>query len=1016
MRRSSDGVSEQPQPDMTPPTHEPRPCSIARAAITPATLAAAFVLLASSLPGQSPSTGTVAGSVSNAATQKVLERAAVAVIGTNLSTLTAADGSFTLLGVPAGPQQVLVSYSGLQDATLGVTVPPGAVATVNAALKSDVVQLSEFRVASEREGNAYAVQQQKNAESLRHVVSADAFGVIADANPGEFLKVMPGIQMDYTGVEPRGIFIRGMEPNLNQVMINGNQAAAAASSSTNRNFEFDQITIDNIESIEVYKAPLPSMPANAIGGAVNLVTRSAFLQPGRRILATVNVTGNSDDFTLQRTSGPNDKPERKVHPGGSFMFSDSFLDHRLGLVLSLSNVNVNGFGGTAYNTYTYVAPLPAGPFTQANPPAYVNQYRREDHQNFTRRTGGSLNLDYKVSDTMTAFLRTTFTDHYYEFRNRFLVLNTGSAVAAGASPQRVEALPTTGNAQQNMSFGDKSSASWTLNPGAKHRFGAWRIDYDGSFSRANNHYEYLPRMFGGVTLTIPNVGFILDKSADSARARVTQTAGANLYDLAHYRPSGAAFATSDRVSDDRIHAAKASVRRDFVAKFPFYLEVGGAYQKEERKRNQPNRRWTYVGPDAIAGTADDTTGFNPLTFAERDYTPRIWFAERAPNAWISPFQLASHAAAAPQAFLHDDAYAYEQWFTNDRRVEETITAGYAMGNVKLGPVDVLLGARLEETEVEGDGARRQDALVPAGVNPNSLAGMIAKYRRTHASTRYRPNPFKYAHVTWRATRQLQARASYTEAIGRPNFGSILPAVTIDDTNRTVSVNNTELRPQRAKNYDLSLEWYPHGTSSFTASWFRKDIKDYITNSSATIAAAIPELDLGRELVGYTLNTSSNFGKVDIEGYEVGGRYQLRFLPRALSSLELFGNYTHLYKTEGTFVAGSAATVYDRIPNNAPRFWNLGFNYRTPDGKLFLVLRANFVDDIPRNVTGRPQEQTDKRLVYDGEIRYTFTPRYTLSLAGRNITEAREGGSQIGRAIRSGTGGGAALTLTLAARF
>jgi TonB-dependent receptor len=977
-----------------------------------------FSFLFSRVPGhaQISTSGTIVGSVINQTTQKVLERATVTVLGTNLTTLTGADGTFSLMGVPAGAQRLQVAYAGLEDSITSVAVTSGGTSTVNVALKGNVVQLSEFKVAAEREGTAYAVQQQKNAESLRTVVSADAFGIIADANPGEFLKLMPGIQMDYTGVEPRGIFIRGMEPNLNQVMINGNQAAAAASSSTNRNFEFDQTTIDNIESIEVYKAPLPSMPANAIGGAVNLVTRSAFLQKGRRINATLNVTANSDAFTLSRTAGPIDKPTRKIHPGGSFMFSDSFLNNRLGVVLSVSNVNVNGFGGTAYDTYTYLAPLPAGAFTKASPNAYVNQYRREDHQNFTRRTGGSLNLDYKVNETTTAFLRTTLTDHYYEFRNRFLVLNTGTAVASGATPQRVEALPTTGNAQQNMSFGDKSSASWTFNPGMKHRFGAWKIDYDGSFSRANNHYEYFPRMFGGVTLTIPNVGFILEKSEDTSRGRVTQTSGPDIYNLANYRPSGAVFTTSDRIADDRVLSGKGSVRRDFVATYPFYVEVGGSYQKEERKRNQPNRRWTYAGPDGVVGTADDTTAANMAQFAERDYTPKIWFGERGPDAWISPFQLARFAAQAPQAFIHDEPFAYEQWFTNDRRIEETITAGYAMGNVKFGAVDVLVGARVERTEVDGEGARRQDALVPAGVNPNSLAGMIAKYQRTHASTSYTPKPFKYTHITWHATRQLQARASYTEAIGRPNFGSILPAVTVDDTNRTVSVNNTELLPQRAKNYDLTLEWYPRGTSSFNVSWFRKDIKDYINNSSSTISAAMPELDIGSQLVGYTLNTSSNLGKVNIEGFEFGGRYQLAFLPRGLNSLELFGNYTHLYKTEGTFVAGAASTVYDQLPNNAPTFWNLGCNYRTPDGKLFLVLRANFVDDIPRNITGRPQEQTDKRLVYDGEIRYTFTPRYTLSLAGRNITEAREGGSQIGRSIRSGTGGGAALTMTLGARF
>ena len=414
-----------------------------------ALVASVFLFAFSPATGRAESTeiGTIGGSVTNETTRKVLERATVSVAGTNLVALTAADGSFRLVGVPAGAQTVQIGYAGLEDKTVTVSVAPGATTTVDVALKSDVLHLTEFRVAGEREGNAYAIQQQKNAESQRNVVSADAFGVISDANPGEFLKLMPGIQMDYTGVEPRGLMVRGMEPNLNLVLINGNQAAAANSSSTGRTFEFDQITIDNIESIEVFKAPVPWMPANSIGGTVNMVTRSAFLQKGRRINATVNLTGNSDWLTLAKTSGPDDKATRKLSPGGSISYSDSFLNGRLGVAASFSKLYVNGFGGTAYNTYTTNA---SGTF--------VSQYQREDHQNFTIRQGSSLNLDYKVNESTTAFVRTTFTDHYYTFRNRFLRFNTGTIVGA-ATPSRVET--TNGNTEQNMSIGDKNNGSTT---------------------------------------------------------------------------------------------------------------------------------------------------------------------------------------------------------------------------------------------------------------------------------------------------------------------------------------------------------------------------------------------------------------------------------------------------------------------------------------------------------------------------------------------------------------------------
>ena len=97
-------------------------------------------------------------------------------------------------------------------------------------------------------------------------------------------------------------------------------------------------------------------------------------------------------------------------------------------------------------------------------------------------------------------------------------------------------------------------------------------------------------------------------------------------------------------------------------------------------------------------------------------------------------------------------------------------------------------------------------------------------------------------------------------------------------------------------------------------------------------------------------------------------------------------------------------------------WNLGLIYTTPDQKFFLSFRANYVDDIPTNISGRPYTQTDERLTYDAEVRYSFSTRYTLSLSGRNVTSEWEGGSQMGRVVRTGNGGGAAITLTLLGRF
>jgi len=144
-----------------------------------ATLAVSFSLSPVTDLGQASANGTIAGSVKNESTQKVLERVTVALAGINLVGLAAADGSFRLIGVPAGAQTVQIGYAGLGDKTATVSIAPVATTTVDVTLKSDVRQLTEFRVAGKREGNAYAIQQQKNAEPQRNVVSTDVFGVIS---------------------------------------------------------------------------------------------------------------------------------------------------------------------------------------------------------------------------------------------------------------------------------------------------------------------------------------------------------------------------------------------------------------------------------------------------------------------------------------------------------------------------------------------------------------------------------------------------------------------------------------------------------------------------------------------------------------------------------------------------------------------------------------------------------------------------------------------------------------------
>lgn len=202
----------------------------------------------------------ITGSVLNKTTQRFLERAEVQVTGTPFLALTDKDGSYRLAGLPAGTYSVVASYAGLEAKTQTIIVTGDESVKADFELTSDIYVLGEFRVQSTVEGTAFAINQQRRAESARSVTSIDAFIDQVTGNPGEFLKNIPGIQMDFSQNEPQLIRLRGMDPALTSVTMDGNDVATAGSSGTGRALQIDQLSLGLIDNVEVFKAPIPPCP------------------------------------------------------------------------------------------------------------------------------------------------------------------------------------------------------------------------------------------------------------------------------------------------------------------------------------------------------------------------------------------------------------------------------------------------------------------------------------------------------------------------------------------------------------------------------------------------------------------------------------------------------------------------------------------------------------------------------------------------------------------------------------
>jgi hypothetical protein len=216
--------------------------------------------------------GVIEGRVTDAGSGNPLPGAQVVVTGSAAEASTDRDGRYRLGAVPAGDRTVVVVYLGRQDATVDVKVVSGATQTADVQMKmvgfeeTVTVEAPLIRDAQER-----ALNQQRTAPNITNIVSADQIGAFPDRNAAETTQRVPGVSITKDQGEGRFVIVRGTEPRLNSMMIDGQRIPAP--DPLIRQVAVDVVPSELLQSIEVSKALTPDMDADSIGGSVNLVMK-----------------------------------------------------------------------------------------------------------------------------------------------------------------------------------------------------------------------------------------------------------------------------------------------------------------------------------------------------------------------------------------------------------------------------------------------------------------------------------------------------------------------------------------------------------------------------------------------------------------------------------------------------------------------------------------------------------------------------------------------------------------------
>lgn len=199
---------------------------------------------------------------------EVLPGATIRVAGSNISTQSAVDGSYSI-GLAPGKYTVEVSYISFQTSRItDVLVSEGKLTGLSIVLKTKTKGLSEVIVtASYRKASVEGLYaRQKNAASVTDGISAEQIARVPDNNMGQVLKRISGLNT----VDNRYVIVRGLTERYNQGMIDG--ITLPSTDMNRRNFAFDVIPVEMVSNVVVNKTATPDVSAEFSGGQVSVNT------------------------------------------------------------------------------------------------------------------------------------------------------------------------------------------------------------------------------------------------------------------------------------------------------------------------------------------------------------------------------------------------------------------------------------------------------------------------------------------------------------------------------------------------------------------------------------------------------------------------------------------------------------------------------------------------------------------------------------------------------------------------
>lgn len=720
--------------------------------------------------------------------------------------------------------------------------------------------------------NEQAIAAKRDNDHIGDFLASDEIGQQPDYNISDSFRRLPGVTTVFDEDEGRYVGIRGLNPNFTVGTLDG--AVLATAERQNRQLNMEAIPTTALARLDVIKSRTPDIEGNAIGGVVNLRTRSAF-DPGIRTFVGNVFIGHSD---------------RRGVPGKGFNRpSDDGLNYRADGTVATRFGAADEWGIVVTGAYSRKRRdqerlNPTG-YTLVNGVTVASGIVSAGYPNTVDRYGGTAKLEWRPDPRLRAEVSGTyFRQSDNELRHqRQLTRGTvdtartanGSArVNTGGGFLRFNDFPI-----EKPLYVAQGRLKWDGDDGQHASVrGSWsravflkasnQLQFNLPTSAANG---YTQTMQGGVPIAVLDNPATFDDPA--------------AYAFGSYTPY------RDRSVDVVREAQFDWGYRNTAQDHGLGIGAGLKYRAATRDFDTRQAVWGLAG----GGSALNAAGF---------VLPERWSGMYT-GGQSRPQPLIDFAAF--QRFFRENPSRFAQnavqTALNERRsdyvVDENVMAAYALLRHTGERHTLIVGVRYEDTETTINGFR---------VAGNSVTPLT---RGSDYGSWLPSATFNYD-----LSEPLKLRLGYYKAIGRPSPSDLGTNETLNQVALVLTRGNPDLRARSADNFDASLEYYMPGNAGLVSvAAFYKDIRDDIYSRAAgttVIDGSTYQVTQPQNLAG-----SRVFG---VEGAITVNK--LRFLPGPLADFGISLNATYL-NGKSSFPGGGSfrrLTQQPTLQGNAALFY------------------------------------------------------------------------------------------------